>query len=77
MYADLTEEQKLAILRKYDAALPLATDPAHAVVIASHDVLCPSIRGLNGKKGSNAFAAALATVVMADRVELRPRTWES
>ncbi len=64
MYADLTADQKSAIIDRFrDALRRGATDARHAAVIAAHEVLEMSTRAWDGKKGSNVYAAALAVLV--------------
>ncbi len=70
MYANLTREQRDAIKSHYLGFREFATDPGHAVACAAHDVLCSANRAWNGKRGADAFAAALASLVMDKVVKL-------
>ncbi len=73
MYANLTADQKAAIRQQFTAAIQMKADTAQAVSIAASQGLRMTDRQWNGKAGSNAFAAALATLVMAGDVTLRHR----
>lgn len=70
MYANLTDTQKKRVMDEFDAVREQATDVGHAVAIAAF-TLVKTHRGWNGKVGDNAFAAALAILVMSGHVELR------
>lgn len=70
MYANLSDEQKQRVKDEFDAVREQATDVRHAVAIAASKLVKTS-RGWNGKAGDNAFAAALAVLVMSGHVELR------
>lgn len=65
MYANLTNDQRAAIRSAYKraAAMCRCPDVQHHVAIAAMEVLSPHKRGWNGKKGSNAFAAAMTSLV--------------
>jgi len=68
-YSTLTPEQRAKVITDFRAAKPFATDMNHAVAIAS-ERLCKTNRGWNGKQGADAFAAGLATLVMAGEIQL-------
>ena len=72
MYANLTQAQRDEIIKQFRGAKEIAgyDDPLHFTAIAAHNVLSKTTRALNGKKGSNAFAAALATLVMAKEISV-------
>ena len=71
MYADLTADQKSAIIDSFrDALRRGATDARHAAVCAAHDVLEMPRRAWDGKKGSNAYAAALTVLVQEGIVRI-------
>ncbi len=66
-YATLTEDERQAIIvefRRYYGEGPAQTiDPLHAAMIAANAALRLSTRQLNSRQGSEAFAAALTTLV--------------
>ena len=69
MYANLSDEQRQRVIAEFDGVRAYATDVKHAVAIAARK-LVRTDRGWNGKAGTDAFAAALATLVMSGHVEL-------
>lgn len=70
-YANLTEKQQEDIVKWYHYAKDMgATDPGHAAAIAASHAFNLSNRAWNGKTGSNAFAAALAVLVMRKEINL-------
>ncbi len=70
MYSDLTDAQKADIIREYRGFMYLGTDPNQAAAVAARNVLVKTNRGWGGKKGGNAYAAALTTLVMAGEINL-------
>lgn len=72
MYANLTKVQKDSIIDVFRNAKRIAgyNDPCHFAAIAARNVLVKSNRGWSGKTGSNAFAAAIATLIMANEIRL-------
>lgn len=71
MYANLTREQRDKLIEHYNGFRHFACDAGHAVACAAHDVLCPANRAWNGKRGADAFAAALASLVMDKIIEIK------
>ena len=70
-YANLTNEQREEIIKTFRYARDIgATDAGHASAIAAGQGLQLTDRQWNGKTGSNAWAATLATLVMAGEIEL-------
>ena len=71
MYANLTNDQKSAIRLQYRAAIQMNNGHTEqAVAVAADNGLRLTVRQWNGKAGANAFAAALATLVMAGDVKI-------
>ena len=70
MYANLTDDQRQSIIQEFDRAIG-NTDPKHASAIAAVNGLRIGNKAWNGKKGSNAWAAALAVLVMAGKLEVK------
>ena len=62
-YATLTDQERQAIIYEYKRAIPFATDPLHAAAIAGTNALHLTGRQVNGRAGSEAFAAAVAVLV--------------
>ena len=69
MYANVTEDQKAKIISEYRTfMISGATNPDHGAMLAAHKVLAPRARSDNARY--NAYAAALATLVMAGEIKL-------
>jgi hypothetical protein len=69
MYANLTDEQRQAIVESFRMWKSLGCEPDHATACAT-GALKLSQRALNGKSGDNAWAAVLATLVMAKEITI-------
>ncbi len=75
MYSQLTHTEKVLLKESYLEAIKLGPmDVLHAVACAAHDVLVPEAEEWCGSKGQDAFAAALASLVMDKVVKLRGAT---
>lgn len=72
-YATLTDQDKDNIRREFAAARQLGCDTQQAVAIAARSGLHLTDRRWNGPAGSNAYAAALATLVMDGKIVVRTR----
>ncbi len=74
-YATLTEDERQAIVqefRRYYGDGPAQTrDPLHATMIAANAALRLTTRQLNNRQGSEAFAAALTTLVFRGVLKLQ------
>ena len=71
MYSKITVQQIDAIIKRFEMARSMgATDPAHAAAIAARDVLCKTDRQWDGKHGSEAYAAALTTLVHNKKIKV-------
>lgn len=70
MYGKLTSPQWDAILKCFDENRHLHCDDniCQLVSIIAEDVLCPDIDEWNSAKGSDAFAAVLAVLMMHKRI---------
>lgn len=64
-YASLSDEEHLAIRWNYNEARRWNAPIGQAIAIAAKATFKFTDRGWNGKKGSNAFAAACAALIMA------------
>ena len=68
-YANITQEQKDRIVRVYKSKVGIYPT-GQAVAITAAEAWELSDRQWNSKKGSDIFAATLATLVMSGNVEL-------
>lgn len=72
MYSKLMSDQKTLLKVSYVEAMRLgATDPLHAVSCAAFDVLVGDTVKWNGPEGQDAFAAALAFLVIEKVVKIK------
>ena len=69
-YANLTTEQKDHIVATYKESLKFYP-PDQAIACTANDALGLTDRQWNSKIGADAFAATLATLVMAGTVEVQ------
>ena len=70
-YANLTEEQKRAIIAEYYYARKMGCPPDQSIAIAAGNGLQLTTRQWNAKIGGNAFAAACAVLIMAKVIDVR------
>ena len=70
-YANLTEEQRQAIIKEYHYARKAGCPPDQSIAIAASNGLRITTRQWNGKTGGNAFAAACAVLIMAKVIDTR------
>lgn len=68
LYANLSDNRKGFIFQEFDRYRELGSDPLHATMCAANSVFRLTVRELNGKRGSECFAAALAVLVMDGRI---------
>jgi hypothetical protein len=70
-YAKITETQKQELIKQYRYARRMGSDVGHAVTCAAHNALCNySSRAWQSQKGTNSFAAAMATLMIAGEIKL-------
>jgi len=70
-YANLTEEQQDRIVDAFRYARDVGrSDPGHAAACAACNGLSLTTKQWNSKIGSDAFAAALTTLVMKGEINL-------
>ena len=70
-YANLTPGQSDEIVRIYNQWVTMdGIQPGQAVSIAARDALLLTDKQWNGKIGADAFAAALACLVMRDAISI-------
>jgi len=69
MYANLTQDQRDGIVKSFKMWKSMGCTPEHATACAV-DALKLTERARNGKAGTNAWAAVLATLVMAKEITI-------
>jgi len=70
-YANLTEEQKGAIIDEYYRAREMGCPPDQSIAIGAVNGLRLTARQWNAKTGANAFAAACAVLIMRKVIDVR------
>ena len=63
-YADITEEVGNQLIKHFASALSWGATTGQAVAIAARDTFGLSDQAWNGKKGSNAYAAAAGWLLL-------------
>ena len=69
-YNDLTESDIEEICKQFDYAQHMRTDPLHGAACAANSAFRLTDRQHNGKAGGNAFAFALAILIMRKKIAI-------
>ena len=69
-YATMTNEDKDRVVEQYRYAIFMGSDPGHAVACAASSGLGLTNNQWNSGIGADAFAAAMATLVMRKEIKL-------